>query len=69
MIAETPGDDAPVQGNNCTYANLFRMPNGRIYNFIRAFHHDPNYMYSDDEGTPGSTAATGSTARAATART
>ena len=50
MIAETPGDDAPVQGNNCTYANLFRMPNGRIYNFIRAFHHDPNYMYSDDEG-------------------
>jgi hypothetical protein len=26
------------------------MPNGRIYNFIRAFHHDPNYMYSDDEG-------------------
>ena len=50
MIAETPGDDAPVQGNNCTYANLFRMPNGRIYNYIRAFHHDPNYMYSDDEG-------------------
>ena len=50
MIAETPGEDAPVQGNNCTYANLFRMPNGRIYNFIRAYHHDPNYMYSDDEG-------------------
>ena len=70
MIAETPGDDAPVQGNNCTYANLFRMPNGRIYNFIRAFHHDPNYMYSDDEGEHlDSTAATGSTARAATART
>ena len=45
MVAETPGDDAPVQGNNATYANLFRMPNGRIYNFIRAFHHDPNYMY------------------------
>jgi hypothetical protein len=39
-----------VQGNNCTYANLFRMPSGRIYNFIRAFHHDPNYMYSDDDG-------------------
>jgi len=50
MIAETPGEDAPVQGNNCTYANLFRMPNGRIYNFIRAYHHEPNYMYSEDEG-------------------
>src|SRR5262245_21617951 len=50
MIAETPGSDAPVQGNNATYANLFRMPNGRIYNFIRAFGHDPNYMYSDDDG-------------------
>src|SRR5215470_7219455 len=47
MIAETPGADVAVQGDNCTYANLFRMPNGRIYNFIRAFHHDPNYMYSD----------------------
>jgi len=47
---ETPGDDAAYAGNNATYANLFRMPNGRLYNFIRAFHHDPNYMYSDDEG-------------------
>src|SRR6184192_3785946 len=47
---ETPGDDAVYAGNNATYANLFRMPNGRLYNFIRAFHHDPNYMYSDDEG-------------------
>jgi hypothetical protein len=26
------------------------MPRGRLYNFIRAFHHDPNYMFSDDEG-------------------
>jgi len=49
-VAETPGADAAVQGNNATYANLFRMPNGRLYNFIRAFGHDPNYMYSDDEG-------------------
>ena len=47
---ETPGDDAAVAGNNATYANLFRMPNGRIFNFIRAFHHDPNYMVSDDDG-------------------
>ena len=37
MVAETPGTDAPVQGNNATYANLFRMPGGRLYNFIRAF--------------------------------
>jgi hypothetical protein len=49
-VANTPGDDATYAGNNATYANLFRMPNGRLYNFIRAFHHDPNYMYSDDEG-------------------
>jgi putative BNR repeat neuraminidase len=49
-VVETPGDNAEYAGNNATYANLFRMPNGRIYNFIRAFHHDPNYMYSDDEG-------------------
>ena len=50
-VVETPGDDAEYAGNNATYANLFRMPNGRIYNFIRAFRHDPNYMYSDDDGT------------------
>jgi hypothetical protein len=50
MVAATPGVDAAVQGDNATYANLFRMPSGRIYNFIRAFHHDPNYMYSDDDG-------------------
>ena len=47
---QTPGEDAAVAGNNATYANLFRMPDGRLYNFIRAFHHDPNYMTSDDEG-------------------
>jgi hypothetical protein len=49
-VVETPGDDAEYAGNNATYANLFRMPNGRIYNFIRAFRHDPNYLYSDDDG-------------------
>lgn len=47
----TPGEDAPGVRNNATYANLFRMPNGRIYNFIRAYRHDPNYMFSDDDGT------------------
>jgi hypothetical protein len=49
-VAETPGDNAAWAGNNATYANLFRMPDGRLYNFIRAFHHDPNYMFSDDDG-------------------
>jgi hypothetical protein len=49
-VVETPGDAAEYAGNNATYANLFRMPGGRIFNFIRAFHHDPNYMYSDDDG-------------------
>jgi len=50
MAVETPGEEAAWAGNNATYANLFRMPNGRLYNFIRAFHHDPNYMFSDDDG-------------------
>ena len=50
---ETPGADAAAfssRGNNTTYSNLFRMPSGRIYNFFRAVDHDPNYMYSDDDG-------------------
>jgi len=50
MSVVTPGDDATYAGNNATYANLFKMPDGRLYNFIRAFHHDPNYMFSDDDG-------------------
>ena len=45
-----PATTRPWAGNNATYANLFRMPDGRLYNFIRAFHHDPNYMFSDDDG-------------------
>src|SRR6185436_7713784 len=32
---ETPGENAAVAGNNATYANLFRMPNGRLYNLDR----------------------------------
>jgi hypothetical protein len=50
---ETPGADAAAftsRGNNTTYSNLFRMPAGRIYNFFRGVDHDPNYMYSDDDG-------------------
>ena len=49
-IFETPGTDKAFAGDNATYSNLFRMPGGRIYNFFRGVHHDPNYMYSDDSG-------------------
>lgn len=48
---ETPGTDAPnFRGDNVTYSNLFRLPSGRILNIFRGFDHDPNYMFSDDEG-------------------
>jgi hypothetical protein len=47
----TPGEDQQYGGNNVTYSNLFQISSGRIYNFYRGFSHDPNYMYSDDEGT------------------
>jgi len=49
-VFETPGTDKEFAGDNVTYSNLFRLPGGRIYNFFRGFHHDPNYMYSDDDG-------------------
>jgi hypothetical protein len=48
---ETPGADRPAfGGNNVTYANPFRMADGRMINFFRGFDHDPNYMVSDDSG-------------------
>jgi hypothetical protein len=50
-ILETPGSDAVYAGDNDTYSNPFRMPDGRIFNFFRGFSHDPNYMISEDEGT------------------
>jgi hypothetical protein len=49
-VVETPGDQVDFAGNNVTYANPFRFPDGRIYNFFRAYSHDPNYMVSEDEG-------------------
>ena len=49
-VFETPGVDKKFAGDNATYSNLFRMPNGRIYNFFRGIRHEPNYMYSDDDG-------------------
>ena len=45
----TPGrEGAPFKTDNVTYDNLFLMPSGRIYNFFRGPHLDPNYMVSDD---------------------
>ena len=49
-VIETPGENAARAGNNDTYANLFRMPDGRVFNFFRGFGHDPNYMVSEDDG-------------------
>lgn len=46
----TPGEDQAYGGNNVTYSNLFQMESGRIYNFYRGFSHDPNYLFSDDNG-------------------
>ena len=50
-VIETPGKDSrPYSGDNVTYSNPFRFPDGRIYDFYRGFGYDPNYMYSDDVG-------------------
>jgi hypothetical protein len=35
---------------NITYNNLFRLETGRIYDFYRGLHLDPNYVISDDDG-------------------
>jgi hypothetical protein len=43
-------DGAPFKADNVTYNNLFRLETGRIYNFYRGLHLDPNYLYSDDDG-------------------
>jgi len=50
QVFETPGGDKKFAGDNVTYSNLFRMPNGRICNFFRGIGHEPNYMFSDDDG-------------------
>src|SRR5256714_2663171 len=50
LSVETPGSDTKYAGNNDTYANPFRLPDGRMLNFYRGFHHEPNYMVSKDEG-------------------
>ncbi len=50
FVFETPGETKRWAGDNVTYSNLFRMPDGRLFNFFRGFSHDPNYMWSDDHG-------------------
>ena len=50
QVFETPGTDKKFAGDNATYSNLFRLPDGRIYNFFRGIGHEPNYVYSDDDG-------------------
>jgi hypothetical protein len=42
-------DGAPFKADNVTYNNLFRLETGRIYDFYRGLHLDPNYLYSDDD--------------------
>jgi hypothetical protein len=49
-VVETPGKDKDFAGDNVTYSNLFRLPGGRLYNFFRGLGHEPNYLYSDDNG-------------------
>jgi hypothetical protein len=50
-IFEAPGKSvAPFKADNVTYNNLFRLASGRIVNFFRGIHLDPNWMFSDDEG-------------------
>jgi hypothetical protein len=50
QVFEIPGAEKNVAGDFVTYSNLFRLPDGRLYNFFRGFGRDPNYMYSDDNG-------------------
>jgi BNR repeat-containing family member len=50
-MLETPGKDVVYAGDNDTYSNVFRMPDGRLFNFFRGVGHDPNYMISEDDGT------------------
>jgi hypothetical protein len=41
----TPGKDGgPFRADNVTYNNLFRLESGRLYDFFRGPHLDPNYL-------------------------
>lgn len=60
-ISTRPGDISswePEQtlsipsGRGYSYSNIYRMPaeNNRLYNFFRGPGYNPNYLYSDDDG-------------------
>jgi hypothetical protein len=50
-IFQSPGrSTAPFKPDNVTYNNLFQLESGRILNFYRGIHLDPNLMISDDLG-------------------
>ncbi|MFO0887761.1 MAG: BNR-4 repeat-containing protein [Isosphaeraceae bacterium] len=50
-VFESPGKSpAPFKADNVTYNNPFRLTSGRILNFYRGVHLDPNWMFSDDDG-------------------
>jgi hypothetical protein len=46
----TPGRAEQWGADSVTYSNLFRFPDGTLYNFHRGVSHDPNYLVSRDEG-------------------
>ncbi len=50
QVFEAPGKEKNPARNTVTYSNLFRFPDGRIYNFFRGIGHEPHYMYSDNDG-------------------
>jgi hypothetical protein len=46
----TPGRAEQWGADSVTYSNLFRFPDGTLYDFHRGVSHDPNYLVSRDEG-------------------
>lgn len=42
--------NAAKRPDSVTYSNLFRFPDGKLYDFHRGLDHDPNYIVSRDEG-------------------
>lgn len=46
----TPGNAGSFSGDSVTYSNVFKFPDGRLYDFHRGVSLDPNYLVSDDDG-------------------
>ncbi|HYO25197.1 MAG TPA: BNR-4 repeat-containing protein, partial [Lacipirellulaceae bacterium] len=47
---ETPGTTGSFSGDSVTYSNVFKFPDGKLYDFHRSFDLDPNYVVSEDDG-------------------